>query len=99
MKFVVSVLRRAAGAASTTRRIGEFEQFEDAVVAAKQVVNDVLSRGYVAGMTAPQLLAHYQAAAEAPYIFRDDEGTVNASSFNHFNYAKSRSDEMCAGTK
>jgi hypothetical protein len=97
MKFVVSVLRRAPGAGNTTRRVGEFDQFDDAVSAAKQVVNDVLSRGYVAGMTTAQLLAHYQESAEAPYIFRDDEGTVNASSFNHFNYAKARSDELCAG--
>jgi hypothetical protein len=98
MKFVVSTLQRHADAASTTHRVGEFAQFDDAVAAAKQVIDSALSRAYVPGMTSSQLLAHYEKFAQAPYIFRDDEGTINASSFNHFRYAKSRSDELCGVT-
>jgi hypothetical protein len=97
MKFVVSVLHRSNAVASTTQRIGEYAQFDDAVAAARQVIDAALNRLYVAGITASQLVAHYEELAQAPYIFRDDDGTLNASSFNHFRYAKERSDEICAG--
>jgi hypothetical protein len=101
MKFVVTVLHRSSSTARTaskTERVGEFSQFNEAVAAAKQVVNAALDRIYVAGTTAPQLLAQYEQLAQAPYIFRDDDATMNANSFNHFLYAKTRSEEMCGGT-
>ena len=98
MKFVVAVLQRSSDATSTTHRVGEFDRFEDAVAAARLVVDAALNRGYLAGMTSSQLLAYYEQSAHAPYIFRDDEGTINASSFNHFRYAKARSDELCVST-
>jgi hypothetical protein len=99
MKFVLSVLHRSADAGSTVRQVGEYERVEDAIAGAKQVVNDVLGRLHVAGMTSAQLQAQYREAAEAPYIIRDDEETMNASSFNHFQYAKTRSDELCGESK
>ena len=97
MKFVVSVMQRAAGAANAVRNVGEFARLEDAIAAAKRVVDAALSRAYAQGMTAEHLFTQYRESAEAPYIFRDDEQTMNAGSFNHFQYAKTRSDEMCAG--
>jgi hypothetical protein len=99
MNFVLSVLHRQADTGSTIRHVGDFQRLEDAIAAARLVVNEVLDRAYVAGMTSSQLLARYREAAEVPFIARDDEGTMNAGSFNHFQYAKTRSDELCPGTE
>jgi hypothetical protein len=98
MKFILSVLHRTDGAADSARRVGEFERFEDAIAAAKQVVDALLDRAYVAGTTPAQLLAQYMELGETPYIVRDDDETINAGSFNHIKYAKTRSDRICAGT-
>jgi hypothetical protein len=98
MKFLLSVLHRTDGAADSARRIDEFERLDDAIAAAKQVVDGLLDRAYVAGMTSAQLLAQYRELGETPYIVRDDEETINAGSFNHFKYAKTCSERICAGT-
>jgi len=99
MKFVLSVLHRNADAGSTVRHVGDYGDLDEAVAASKKVVDEVLRRVYTAGMTSDQLLKLYRDAAEMPYIVRDDEETMKASSFNHFQYAKTRSDEICAGAK
>jgi len=99
MKFIVSVLQSAGETKSNVRRIGEFESLDGAIAAAKRVVNDVLSRAYTTGMSSSQLLARYRESAEAPYIFRDDDGTIDASSFNHVLYARTRSEQMCSGAQ
>jgi hypothetical protein len=96
MKFVLSVLRRQADGGNSVQHVGDFGRQEDAIAAAKQVVDAVLMRTHAAGMSAPELLENYRAAAETPYISRDDEGTMSAGSFNHFQYAKARSEEICA---
>jgi hypothetical protein len=97
MKYTLAVLHRAADTRSSVRQIGEFETLDDAVAAAKQQVETVLLRVYSAGMTSSQLIEKYKEEGETPYLARDDEGTMNAHSFNHFQFAKLRSDEICAG--
>ncbi len=97
MKYVLSVLSRSAGAQGHVRHIGDFDSLEDAVAGAKRVVDAVLERVYVSGMTATELVDQYRAQAEAPFIARDDEGTMNAGSFNHFQYARVRSEQICTG--
>ena len=99
MKFTLSVLQRAAESRNTVREIGHYATLDEAIAAAKGVVNDVLRRVYVAGMTPDQLFESYRAAAETPYLARDDEETMNANSFNHFQFAKLRSSEICAASK
>ena len=47
-------------------------------------------------MVAEALLEGYRAAGRTLYLFRDDEETMNAGSFNHFQFAKVRSAEICA---
>jgi len=98
MKFVVTVLHRSSSTTSKTEQVGEFAQHDEAVASAKLVVNAALERIYVAGTTVPKLLAQYEQLAQAPYIFCDDDTTMNANSFNHFHYAKTRCEEMCEGT-
>ncbi len=79
------------------RRLGEYETLEDAVAAAKSAIDEFLKRSHQSGMSAGQLFFYYQNFGETPFIFRDDAGTVNVAGFNHFEYAMSRSAEICAG--
>ncbi len=96
MKFSLSALKRGPGAQNAVREIGAYDSLEDAVVAARQAVDETLQRLYVAGMQPDQLLGSYRQVAETPCIMRDDEQTMNASSFNHFQFAKTRCEEICA---
>jgi hypothetical protein len=97
MKYVLTVLQGASGAGGAVRHVGDFDRLDQAVAAAKEVVDEVLGRAYENGMTATQLVDKYRALGELPYISRDDEETMNAGAFNHFQYAISRSDVMCGG--
>ncbi len=96
MKYQLSVLQRGASESSDVRQIGEYKNLEEAVAAAQQQVNALLAELYTAGMTAEALLEGYRAAGRTLYLFRDDEETMNAASFNHFQFAKSRCAEICA---
>ena len=97
MKFTLSVLKRVPNAPGAVREIGAYDGLEGAIAAAKCVVDEALKRHYVAGMSAAQLVEAYRNAAETPYLARDDDQTMNANSFNHFLYAKARSEEICGG--
>lgn len=96
MKYTLSVLKRGQDAKSAIREIGSYDSLDDAVAAARQTVDETLRRLYTSGMTPDQLFDCYRDAAETPYIMRDDEQTMNARSFNHFQFAKTRSEEICA---
>ena len=97
MKYVLTVLQAAPGADGAVRHIGDYARLDDAVTAAKQVVDEVLGRAYENGMTAAQLVDKYRRLGEMPYISRDDEETMNAAAFNNFQYAKLRSAALCGG--
>lgn len=96
MHYQLSVLQQGVSAHSDVRQIGEYPTLEEAVAAARQEVNALLGTLYTAGMTAEQLLDRYRAAGRTLYLFRDDEETMNAASFNHFQFAKLRCAELCA---
>lgn len=77
--------------ADRVRRIGEYSTLEDAVSAAKLVIDEFLARELEPGMPPARLFARYQSAGEVPIIFRDDDDkTMNVSYFNHFEYALAR---------
>ena len=97
MKFILSVLKRAPNAQNSVREVGSYEALEDTIAAAQEIVNATLLRLHTAGMTADKLVDRYREAGETPYIARDDDQTMNANSFNHFQYAKARSVEICGG--
>ena len=67
--------------------LGEFDHEEDAVVAAKKIVDDFLDRGYEPGITAESLLDGYKSFGEDPWI--------PGSSFSAWEYAKLRCTEIC----
>jgi hypothetical protein len=95
MKFLLSVLQRDAAGVHKVRQIGDFALLEDAIAAARREVDAMLGGLYVPGMTSTQLVDSYRGSGQTPYISRDDEETMNAKSFNHFQYARSRSKTLC----
>jgi hypothetical protein len=97
MAFSVEGLTRTAKTDGTVRHIGRYEQLVDAIAAAKQTIDVFLLRECTAGMTSRVLFSVYQNLGEFPFIFRDDERTMNVSEFNHVQYAMIRCDEICAG--
>ena len=91
MTFFVEGLTISLDPDRQVRRIGEYSTLEDAVSAAKLVIDEFLAREFAQGMTPARLFARYQGAGEVPIIFRDDDDkTMNVSYFNHFEYALTR---------
>ena len=80
---------------SAVRRIGEYDSLPDAIASAKRIVDGFLRREYRAGMEPGVLLARYRSQGEHPYLFRDDDKTVNVPGFNHLQYATARSTDIC----
>jgi hypothetical protein len=50
-------------------------------------------------MDAKSLVKLYKAQGEYPFIFRDDDLTVNVPGFEHSHYARDRAAEVCNGKK
>ncbi len=84
---------------SEVRRIGEFETAEEAIATAREIVDGFLRRSFKPGMDAKSLLSLYKKQGEYPFVFRDDDKTVNVPGFEHSHYAKSRAAEVCNGKK
>lgn len=78
-------------------RIGEYESLDDAIAAAKLVVDQFLNYAYSDGIAAGVLYVKYQNNGRVPFIFVDGDNTLNVSGFNHIDYAKRRCEELCAG--
>ncbi len=97
MGFCVEGLTRTDKADGKVRHIGDYEKVEEALAAAKRTVDRFLLREYTPGMTSRVLFSVYQNLGEFPFIFRDDDRTINVPEFNHVQYAMIRCDEICEG--
>jgi hypothetical protein len=95
MMFVVEGLTNFHGGESNVRRVGEFEILEDAIRAAKQIIDGFLMGRYKAGTNASTLFSLYQKSGEIPFIFSDEPDAINVSGFNHFEYAMNRCGAIC----
>ena len=84
---------------SEVRRIGEFDTVEEAITTAQKIVDEFLSRSFKPGMDAKSLFSLYRRQGEYPFIFRDDDMSVNVPGFEHSHYAKDRAAEVCNGKK
>lgn len=73
--------------------LGDYDTWDEAVAACKQLVDECLQRCYSAGMTAEQLEREYKAGGDDPFIVGDDRGRK----FSAWDYASERAREMCAG--
>lgn len=72
-------------------RLGEFESYEDALAAAKKVVNDYLDSAYQEGMSAQSLLSSYKMYGEDPFIVPDKDD----DKFSAWTYAEHRCQILC----
>jgi len=100
MTYFVEGLSGHTDPETRVRRIGEYEKLEDAVAAAKRIIDGFLRREYRPGLDAGLLFSRYQQLGEHPYIFRDnDDTTFNVPSFNHLHYSSVRSKDVCSGKK
>lgn len=99
MTFFVEGLSKHLGPEAQVRRIGEYETVSEAIAVAQQTVDAFLQREFKPGMDAKSLFALYQAQGEYPFIFRDDDKTINVPGFNHAHYAMIRAAEICGGKK
>lgn len=96
MTFIVEGLTIANEADSQVRRFGEYKTLDDAMAAAKRLIDEFLMREFTPGILPSMLFASYQNFGEVPYIFCDDNDiTLNVPDFNHFQYALARCSEIC----
>src|SRR5262245_29937903 len=84
---------------SEVRRIGEVETAEEDIRTEQQIVGDFLRRSFKPGMNAQSLFSLDKKQGEYPFVFRDDDKTVNVAGFEHVHYAKARAAEVCNGRK
>jgi hypothetical protein len=91
MTFFVQGLTSLPDREPQVRRIGAYATLNEAVLAAKQVIDEFLTVELAPGMPPAKLFARYQSHGEVPIIFRDDDNkTINVGGFNHFEYALAR---------
>ena len=70
---------------------GEFESLDTAIAACKTLVDDFLKANYKPGMTAEELYDAYTSFGEDPFIV----GAGAMRPFSAWDYAKTRSEELC----
>ena len=98
MTFCVEGVKQT-GHDGTVRHIGDYEKLEDAIAAAKRVVDKFLFQEFVKGTSPEVILAVYQNVGEFPYIFRNDDKTINVHEFNHLKYAMAECAKLQARKK
>lgn len=96
MTFLVEGISKHQTPESHVRRIGEYAALAAAIAAAQKSVQDFLGTAYKPGMDAKALFALYQTQGEHPFIFRDDDNTINVPGFNHAHYAMTLATEICS---
>ena len=99
MSYVVEGVNKNLEPDRQVRRIGEYETVEAAIAASKLTIDEFLSREIVPGMDAKTLFTRYQDKGEYPFIFRNEDRTINVRGFSHAQYAMARSTELCGGVK
>ncbi len=98
MAFCVEGVRRT-GTDGVVRHIGDYEKIEDAIAAAKRVVDRFLFQEYAKGTSPEVIFTVYQNVGEFPFIFRDDDKTINVHEFNHLQYAQAECAKLLARKK
>jgi len=103
MSFYLDAVSKLPNRKLKARRVGEYLTREEAVAAAKQLIDDFLyheyRKGAGHGINAQKLLELYEKTAEAPYIWRKRQVSTNMPGFDHKEYATRRCAEICAGEK
>lgn len=71
--------------------VGAFDNREDALAAARRMVDRYLHEAYKPGMTAEELYDSYKSFGSDPFIRSSDPGCQ----FSAWTYAKTRCEAMC----
>jgi hypothetical protein len=95
MSYFVEGLTIARSGTSSVRHIGKYATLEDAIKAAELVIDRCLIANHGDGMTVAELFYYYRTFGEEPFIFSDDEMTINVGVFNHFKHARQRCIAIC----
>ena len=72
---------------------GSFATAEEAVTAARKIVDDYLARTHTPGMTSTALYSSYKSFGEDPFIVAPGKRIE----FSAWDYAEARCAEICAG--
>ena len=103
MSFFIDALRKLPDGTTTARRVGEYWTHDEAVTAARHLVDTFLYHEFLKyaahGMAAEALFEHFMAHGEQPVILRDTESSTNVQRFDAKAYAKQRCAEICGGAK
>jgi hypothetical protein len=99
MSFFIDALRKLPDGTTTGRRVGEYWTHDEAVTAAKRLIDAFLYREFLQsaaqGIGAEALFERYKAGGEQPMILRDSDSSTNVSRFNPLTYASQRCSEIC----
>ncbi len=101
MSFYIDALSKQADGKTTARKVGDYWSHDEAVAAAKHLIDAFLFREYrdavARGITAEALLALFTARGERPVILRQQKGdaSTNISRFDALSYARQRCTEIC----
>jgi len=99
MAFLVEGIVNYLQPGSEVRRIGEYSTAEEAIATAQKMVDEFMRRTFKPGMNPEKLYTLYKTEGEYPFVFRDDDKTVNVPGFNHAHYARVRAGEVCRGAR
>jgi hypothetical protein len=83
------------GDESERYELGEFASYDEALHAAKRIVDESLSSGYQPGMTAEQLYNGYSGFGEDSFIVAVAPSRKVKPEFSAWEYAKARCKEIC----
>jgi hypothetical protein len=81
------------------RRVGEYRTVEEAIAAAKKLIEEFLRAEFKRGMAAGKLYSLYKERGEHPFIFQDQAKTFNVPGFDHEGYARTLATELCGRKK
>jgi hypothetical protein len=77
--------------------LGVFDTPDEALKAAKRLVDDFLHENWKSGIAPKALFQYYQSFGDDPAIYLDDGGD-DAPPFSAWAYAKIRAFELCANS-
>ena len=75
-------------------KLGEFETHQEAVAAAKELIDEFLLYHVTPGMTAEILYQGYTGYGDDPFITGEGPG-IDSEKFTAWDYAKRRCEEIC----
>ena len=76
--------------------LGEFDSYDKALDASKDVVDRYLRQAHTHGMTANDLFESYTAFGDDPWILETPPSPKGEPRFSARDYAREKSNEMCS---